>query len=288
MNLDAAVTETTVDFCLEPGEDRLEIDGTARDGATLQRVSRHLDLIRRRGHLQAGATVTSANAFPMATGIASSASGFAALTIAACAAAGLDLPPAELSALARRGSGSAARSVPGGFVEWFPGTGDTDSFARTIAPSDHWDLRDVVVLVSRIPKALGSTDGHTAALASPLFEGRLGAVDWALASARRAIAQRDLERLGDVAEAEALSLHAIAMTGRPSALYWAPQTLTILHAVRAWRRQGLGAWFTLDAGPNVHILCEGKDQAAVLRALRRDAGPVDVIASGPGGPAVLL
>jgi diphosphomevalonate decarboxylase len=285
MNLAGLSTTTTVRFDAALATDVLVIDGVERAGDELARVSSHLDLVRQQANLSVRAEVTSQNTFPMATGIAASASGFAALTLAAAAAANLRLTEQELSALARRGSGSAARSVPGGFVEWLPGHDDMSSYAVSLAGPDHWELVDVVAIVDRAPKAASSTDGHRAATASPLFAARLASLDARLSTVRQAVLERDLAGLGPELENEALSLHAIAMTGRPSLLYWAPPTLAVLHAVRRWRSEGLEAYFTLDAGPTVHVISE-PDAAARVQALLRDVpGVLEVLASRPGGPA---
>ena len=288
MNLHAATTTTSVVFDQPPGRDSVEINGTPAGAEALERVSKHLDLVRRLGGLSAGATVQSENTFPMGAGIASSASGFAALTCAAAVAAGLDLDERRLSALARRGSGSAARSVPTGYVEWHAGTDDDSSYAESIAPPDYWDLTDLVAVVSRAHKALGSTDGHAAAEASPLFRARIKSMDATFALMRDALFGRDLARLGEMMEAEALSLHAIAMTGTPSALYWTGGTVELLSSVRQWRDAGLPVYFTLDAGPNVHMVCESAHAPDVEREARRLHFVDHVLMNRPGpGVAVL-
>lgn len=287
MNLSAASTSTTVSFSDDLSTDRLTIDGEKHIGPALDRVSRQLDLIRLRAGIRLRAAVQSRNSFPMGTGIASSASGFAALTMAAAQAAGLRLTEAELSALARRGSGSAARSIPGGYVLWHAGSGDRDSFAETVFPAEHWDLRDLVAIVSRRHKGLGSSDGHAAAEGSPLFAGRLAAMPETLSQLRGALASRDFPRFGAALEAEALSLHAIALTGRPAALYWTPGTVALLMQAQAWRAEGLPVWFTLDAGPNVHLICEGKDAATLEAALRSLDYVEAILANRVAGPAHL-
>lgn len=257
MNLSAATTTTSVRF--EPGlhVDHVIIDGEERIGAAHERVARHMDLVRARAGIRDRAVIESANSFPMGTGIASSAAAFAALSLAAATAAALDLTERELSALARRGSGSAARSVPAGFVEWHAAADDAASFAETFAPPDHWDLRDIVAIVSRDHKRTGSTDGHGAAAGSPFFGARIAALGAEVPRVRQAILDRDMAAFGPAIEAEALALHAIAMTGRPALVYWTPETVALLHQVRAWRDDGLAVWFTLDAGPNVHLISEG-------------------------------
>ena len=170
-------------------------------------------------------------------------------------------------------------------MEWSAADTDEGSFAVSIAPPEHWDLRDLVAVVSRRPKKLGSSEGHDAAVASPFFEPRLADVRRRLPVVRRAIMGRDLSTLGPAIEAEALSLHAVAMTGRPPALYWSPDTVRLLHQVTAWRSEGLVVFFTLDAGPNVHLICEG-EAATQLEATLGDLDYVETILhSRPAGPA---
>jgi diphosphomevalonate decarboxylase len=212
----------------------------------------------------------------------------AALTVAAAAAAGLDLSEARLSALARRGSGSAARSVPAGFVAWQAATEDAASFAYSVAPPEHWDLRDLVAVVSRTHKQVGSTSGHTAAVASPYFGARLAELETRLPRVRRSLLERDFATFGEAVEAEAISLHVVAMTGRPAILYWAPETLKLLHQVHAWRAEGLPVYFTLDAGPNVHLLCEGQSADALEQALRTLPEVQLILHNRPGGPTELV
>jgi diphosphomevalonate decarboxylase len=224
----------------------------------------------------------------MGTGIASSASGFAALTLAAAAAAGVELGEPALSALARLGSGSAARSVPGGFVEWRAADAHDESYAWSIAPPDHWDLRDLVAVVSRRHKAVGSTGGHGAASTSPLFQARLAGLEDDLPLVREALLARDMAVFGPAVEAEALSLHAIAMTSRPPVLYWAPETLDLLHRIHGWRADGLPVYFTLDAGPNVHLLCEGAHAPDVETNLAGVDYVEQVLHNRPAGPAVVI
>jgi diphosphomevalonate decarboxylase len=270
-SLDQAFTTTTLEFGGGLTTDQVELDGAPASGTSAERVSRHLDLLRSLAGSSQRARVVSRNNFPMGAGIASSASGFAALTCAAAWALGLDLPERELSRLARRGSGSASRSVPGGFVEWHASDDDARSFAETIAPAEHWPLHDLIAIVARGAKSIGSTEGHHLAHSSPLFRARVARVEHDLPVMRRAILLRDFQALGELAEADALSMHAVMMTSRPSLLYWAPGTVAVLHAVRAWRHAGLACYFTVDAGPNVHVITA--PEAAVETAKRLRALP---------------
>lgn len=288
MNLSAAHSTTTVRF--EPGlhSDHLTIDGESHIGPALSRVSQQLDLVRALAGVESRAQVSSTNSFPMGTGIASSASAFAALSLAACAAAGLALDERALSALARRGSGSASRSVPAGFVHWRAAAEDAASFAESIAPPEHWDLRDIVAIVSRRHKQLGSTGGHDAAAASPFFAARIERIQADFEAIHSALMERDMARFGPLIESEAVALHAIALTGNPPAWYWAPETLALLHQVHSWRDEGLPVWFTLDAGPNVHLICEGAHADELEAALQRLDYVTSILHNRAAGPAHLV
>jgi diphosphomevalonate decarboxylase len=270
--------------------DELTIDQAPFTGAGAQRLVRHLDRIRTLAGVDRRARVVSQNNFPMAAGIASSASGFAALTVAALAAlhglAALDF--GQLSALARLGSGSASRSLFGGFVEWAAGHDHASSVAHTLFPAEHWALCDLVAVVSRSVKATSSESGHHLAATSPLLAGRIGAVAEWLPVVRQAIAQRDLSRLGPILEQDALAMHAVMLTSIPSLVYWQPGTLEVIHAVRLWRSQGLVVYFTIDAGPNVHLICEEADVRQVHQRLAALPSVQQVIQSRPGpGPQLL-
>jgi diphosphomevalonate decarboxylase len=287
MNLAALTTVTTVEF--RPGlpSDVVVIDGQAATGQALSRVVDHLSRVRMLAGIDDRAWVASRNDFPAGTGLASSASAFAALSLAAVWAAGLRLDEAALSRLARLGSGSACRSVPAGFVLW-DGEDDDTSFARQIAPPEHWDLCDLVALVSQQHKMVGSHDGHRLAPSSPFYRARLAAVPGWLATVRSGIQQRDLAAMGPAVEADALAMHAVMMTSNPSLLYWQPATMAVLQGVRAWQEEGLDVYFSIDAGPNVHCFCEAADAAEVEKRFRVLPGVKDVLVSGPGGGVRLV
>jgi diphosphomevalonate decarboxylase len=273
------------------------------------RVRCHLDALRDWAAGGAGAggggprfRVATENSFPPAAGLASSASGFAALAVAVATALGRDplgdparggLGRAELSSLARRsGSGSAARSVVGGYVEWpsaAAGGSAGDPRAAALAPASHWPLADVIALVEEEPKAVSSLEGHRLAPTSPHFTRRLAELPRRLAEVRAAIAARDLRRLGPVLEEEAVELHLIAMSSRPPVFYWHPGTLAVLEAVRALRTPaaGLAAWATMDAGPNVHVICPAAEAEEVAARLGRLPAVRGVIEDRAGdGPAL--
>jgi len=287
MNLGGLFTRTTVSYQPSLALDELVINGHEVAGKGLQRVSAILDEVRRKAGIESKAEVISENNFPSGAGIASSASAFAALALAATRAAGLEWSQQELSVLARHGSGSACRSVPGGFVEWFPAPDDEGSFAVSLAPPGHWDLADCVAIVSVAHKPTGSTEGHALAPTSPLQAARVEDAPRRLDLCRRAILERNFEALAGVVEEDSNLMHAVMMTSRPALFYWEPATLAVMQAVRAWRAGGLPVCYTIDAGPNVHVICAGDDSARVEALLMKLPGVARVLAATPGGPAVL-
>lgn len=288
MNLDGLFTRTTVSFQPSLALDELVINGHEVTGPALMRVSAILDIVRQAAGLTQRAEVISENNFPTGAGIASSAAAFAALAVAATQAAGLAWSERELSILARRGSGSACRSVPGGFVEWIPGTDSDDSYAISIAPPDHWDLVDCVAIISAGHKRTGSTEGHALAPTSPLQAARVADAPRRLDICRRAILARDFDALAAVVEHDSNMMHAVMMTSQPALFYWQPATLTVMDAVRTWRSQGLPVFYTIDAGPNVHVLTPGTHAAEVAQRLRALPGVGDVLSAKVGGPARLM
>ncbi len=290
MNMAGLTTTTTVEFDPALKQDVLRLGGHEINGKGLVRVSRFLDRVRDEAAELNGlfARVESRNNFPSGAGLASSASGFAALALAASTAAGLHLNEAELSRLARLGSGSACRSVPGGFVEWSPGDDDRSSYAHSIAPADHWDLRDVVALIDVEHKAVGSTEGHAVADTSPLQSARVATASDRLAQARSAVLARDFASLAEVVELDSLMMHAVMITSSPVLMYWQPATVAVMHAVRQWRINGLAACTTIDAGPNVHVICTADAADEVALRLRVIPGVRQVLSARVGGPAHLI
>ncbi len=289
MNLSELHTTTTVEWNQAFAADTLEINGSAAEPSALDRVSAHLDVIRSRLAIQSYARVTSTNNFPMGTGIASSASAFAALTMAAIAAQGAELSERELSTLARMGSGSAARSIPAGFVEWHAGDAHEMSYAETFAHPDHWDLVDVIAVVSRQHKHIGSSAGHKEADTSILQAARAGSAGQRLSDVKAAIISRDFEAFASIVEEDSNLMHAVMMTSKPPLFYWDPLSLSVMRAVRRWRDAGgLRVCYTLDAGPNVHCICEAADAAAVADNLRELSANIEIIRSGAGPGAYVL
>jgi diphosphomevalonate decarboxylase len=285
MNLGGLFSHTHVTFTADLNTDQLNLDGQAIRGEGLQRAATLLEKVRRLAGLEWFARVESYNNFPTGTGIASSASGFAALAAAAACAAGLEMDEAGLSRLARTASGSACRSIPGGFVEWLSGADDYSSYAVSIAPPQHWNLVDCIAIVSQSHKPTGSSEGHALANSSPLQDARVADTLRRLDICRSAIENKDFTALAEIMELDSNLMHAVMMTSTPRLLYWLPGTLEVIHAVTTWRRSGLPAAYTIDAGPNVHVICPGEYAAQVAARLNQLPGIQRVLSARPGGPA---
>ncbi|HKI52901.1 MAG TPA: diphosphomevalonate decarboxylase [Anaerolineales bacterium] len=288
MNLDGLFTRTTVSFQDSLSSDALIISGHEVTGKGLERVSYILDIIRGMADIHDHAEVTTENNFPSGAGIASSASAFAALALAGSKAAGLDLSEPELSRLARRGSGSASRSIPGGFVEWQMGTDDEDSYAFSIAEPDHWKLVDCVAIVSASHKKTGSTEGHAIAPTSPLQEARVADAPRRLELCRDAILNRDFDSFASIVELDSDIMHSVMMTSTPALHYWTPASIRVMSAVRQWRSEGLSACYTVDAGPNVHVICPEPESQTVAKKLRKVDGVTDVLVAKVGEAAKII
>jgi diphosphomevalonate decarboxylase len=303
VNLSNAKTITSVEFDATLNEDQLSVANSVipLESEFSNRVFRHIDRMRSLAGVNHKAVVRTQNTFPTGVGIASSASGFAALTVAACAALGLDLTEKELSEMARLGSGSACRSIPDGFTEWIAADVNNSSYAVQIAPPAHWDLNIVTVVVSKQAKQLSSTSGHSLAVASPFFKARLESLPVRLETVRTAILGRDFDTFGRETEMEAISFHSIAMTSPiknpgswiSGAYYWLPESLELILSVQQWRRSGLGVYFTLDAGPTVHLICLHKDLDRVISAVHevessRSDRKWDILVNNPAMGAHLI
>ena len=289
MNLAALRTKTSVTFRddLKDG-DVLTVNGQEVTGASLNRAAKFMDEVRRLSGEERFAEIVSENNFPMGAGIASSASAFAALALAGSAAAGLDLSERDCSRLARMGSGSACRSVPGGFCEWLYGSGDADSVSVSIAPAEHWDLTDLIAVISGEHKKVGSSAGHGMAATSPYQNARVADAPARIEKCRTAILNKDFAALAEVSERDCLLMHAVMMTSTPPLLYWEPASIALVKGVKAWREEGIPCFCTLDAGPNVHILCPSEAADEIRSRVERVPGVKDILSSGPGGKAALL
>lgn len=282
MNLSEATTTTTVEFSKTLQQDAIKLHGETMKEEEIGRIVKHLDRIRKRAKSRWYARVETKNSFPKGTGIASSASGFAALTVAAVHAIGLTLSERELTVLARIGSGSACRSIPDGFVWWHAGKSSSQSYAESIYPPTWWEsMRDIVCVISKTEKAVSSTNGMDLVRTSPVYRLRLSEIPEKIEKVRFAIHTRNLQELGRLLEEDAISMHCVMMTQRPPLFYWNETTLRVLETVYEIRKTGTNAYFTLDAGPNVHVLCDAHDEEDVVRALREIQGVQSCIVNKP-------
>ncbi|HEY8520782.1 MAG TPA: diphosphomevalonate decarboxylase [Gammaproteobacteria bacterium] len=284
ITLDALWSDTHVRFDPELPADEVVLDGQRRE-RDAARVSAYLDILRELAGVTTRARVESRNNFPTGAGLASSASGFAALAAAAAAALGLKLSPRELSVLARRGSGSAARSVFGGFVEMHAGRSPdgSDSYAEPLLAAAAWPLEVAIAITASGEKEVGSTSGMgRSAESSPYYPAWVATHPADMAAARAAIAARDFDALADVAEHSCLKMHAAALAARPPLFYWNGVTVACLEAVRKLRAAGVPVFFTVDAGPQVKAICAPGARARVAAALAEIPGVLRVLESGLG------
>lgn len=291
VTLSGMVTTTRVVFGNGRGDDKLELNGVDATETATARVSRLLGRIRNMAGISDRAVVKSENSFPTAAGLASSASGFAALTRAAVPAAGLTADLDELARIACSGSGSAPRSLLGGFVELVPAApGEAAGCTvRQLAPPGRWDLHLVVAVCSGGSKQVSSTEGmEHSRRTSTFYQAWLDRHGRDLDEARVAVDERDLERLGRAAESSCFRMHAVALGANPPLLYWSPATLAVIHRVWALRSTGPRGWITIDAGPNVVVLCEARDAAVLADEIGEVPGVERTLVERPGSGAEVI
>ncbi|MBM7599446.1 diphosphomevalonate decarboxylase [Virgibacillus halotolerans] len=286
VTLDGFYTETTVAFNEALKQDQFTLDGQSISGVQYDRVTTFLDLVRDvAGKKNLYAAVDSVNKVPTAAGFASSASGFAALAAASARAIGLSLTDQELSRITRQGSGSACRSIYGGFAEWEMGkrADGSDSYAVPIAPVDHWDIRVAAVVLNATKKKVSSREGMKRTVdTSPFFASWVESNPVDLNGIKAGIKHRDFEKVGEIAEANCLKMHATTLGANPPFTYLQDTTLTVMQAVQAMRANGIPAFFTIDAGPNVKVLYLPENERTVEKTLRGIPGVTDVILSKSG------
>jgi diphosphomevalonate decarboxylase len=275
----ATTTQVTFDDALP--SDALVLGGTPASGEALTRASELLDRVREAAGFSSRASVVSTNDFPTASGLASSASGFAALAVAAVRAADLDWPADRVADLARRSSASAARSIFGGFVEL------EGEIARPVAAGGSLDMKVLVCVTTEAPKAVSSRDGMAeTARRSPYYAGWLEAAPRIHALLKTALLAGDVERTCALAEESALAMHASAFAA--GVVYVSGATLEALATVRALRRDGLIAYATMDAGPHLKCLVHGRDAARAKERLAATPGVLRIIEAVAGDGARII
>ena len=286
ITLDGLTTTTSVSLSSDLEEDEFLLGGEAAPEMA-GRVSRCLDLVRERVGVQTRARVESDNDFPTAAGLASSASGFAALVTAADAALGADIPQVVLADVARRASGSAARSLFGGFVELsLTPDGPHPTETRQILEPSEWPLRVAVAVTETGPKEIGSTEGMVRTeQTSPYYAGWVSSSEDDLAEARGAIARQDFEALAEVSESSCLKMHAVMLSARPGLVYWNGAAVECIRRVRELRADGVPVFFTIDAGPQVKAVCAPEAFDRVAAQLAEVEGVHQVLPSGLGDGA---
>lgn len=300
MTLNACKTVTTAKRSLN------NFDSFTMDGVTIKsnsdknhKIFRQLDRVRSSLNANGYLELSSENSFPSSCGIASSASGFSALTLASTAALlgtanweelnSLGANRRLLAHLSRMGSGSAGRSVYGGYVKWTAGASPEHQEIGQLWTDEHWKLSDIIVVISADAKATSSSDAHKAAWGSPLFAPRLAGITGRAKVLEDALARKDLELLGREIETEALELHAICMTGTPPITYLSEKTSAFLSWVRSQRQCGLlNAWATIDAGPNLHLICRPQDAPTVCKTIQNEWSGLRLITDETGtGPSIV-
>lgn len=282
LTLDAFYTETQVTFDENLSEDILLIDGEEQDKKALKKAQVILDIVRELVGIKEAAEIHSINHVPTAAGLASSASGLAALAGAASLAAGLDLSKKELSRLARRGSGSASRSIYGGFAEWEKGHSDETSYAKPIDDAD-WDIGMIFIIINDGKKEISSTEGMRRVVeTSPYYEGWMSSAAEDLEAIKAAISDQDLIKVGEISERSALKMHALNLSAKPPFNYWSPGSIKAMNKVQELRGQGYPVYLTMDAGPNVKLICKQSQIEELLDILREDYQEDQLVSALPG------
>ena len=275
-------TLTTIAFTDDQKKDMAYVNDEALTGRGMERVATIIDMLRESSDCELKFLMRSRNDFPTQAGMASSASGFAALARAAASALGLEMNAEDLSKIVRIGSGSAARSLHSGYVYFNRGTSHETSFAEQICDNDAFDIRAVIAVIDADRKKVTSDDGHASALTSPFNEARVMTSQKQAATIREAILERDFSSLGYIAEENCKYMHAVMMTSEPPLFYWQPDTLRVIKSVMRFREEGLECYFTIDAGPNVHCLCRPQDMEELNRLIRNLEGVKRTIQAKPG------
>jgi len=283
LTLDQFYTDTQVQFDPRLTADQVTVNQRPINATASRKVRHVLDLVRQQSGQSAFARVASVNHVPMAAGLASSASAFAALAGAASRAAGLNLSLGDLSRLARRGSGSATRSVYGGFVEWQAGHDDATSLAVPFVEHVTWPIAMVALVLDPHRKKISSRQGmQSSVTTSPYYAAWKQVVAQDLAAIKPAILAQDFTTVGEILESNAMRMHALTLSAEPSFSYFNGDTLAAMQAVRELRAAKVACYYTLDAGPNVKVFCQTADLPAITQKLATQFGADRVLVAHPG------
>ena len=288
LTLDKFFTDTTVEFIPSLKHDNLVIDGHTVAPQKMVKVTAVMNQVRSLSH-QHFAKVISQNNVPMAAGLASSASAFAALALAASTAAGLHLSPHDLSRLARRGSGSATRSIFGGLVEWHAGVDDASSYAEPIMEQVDFGIEMIAILIDTKQKKVSSRGGmQLSVTTSPFYPAWRKVVAADMQAMKVAISKRDINQMGHIAEENAMRMHALTMSADPAYTYLEGATIKAINLIKGLREQGINCYYTMDAGPNVKVIYDHQDRQRIIDKLAPVFGKDHLIIAQPGPGAHLI
>lgn len=283
LTLDQFYTDTMVVFDEELSEDQISFNNHPASKTDQVKIGHFLDLVRKRAKTTNHARVETMNHVPTAAGLASSASGYAALAAAASKAAGLDLNQRDLSRLARRGSGSATRSIYGGFVEWVAGTDDENSYAVPYLENVDFDISIVALMVNKNKKKINSRDAMSLSVkTSPYYPSWVNTADIELKQIKHAIDSKSIDEIGKIAEHNALCMHSTTISAQPSFSYFEPETIEAIQRIKSLRDQGLSCYFTMDAGPNLKIIVPQNQEAQLVHELHKYYDDSKILACKPG------
>lgn len=289
LTLDKFFTDTTVEFIPSLKHDNLVIDGHTVAPQKMVKVTAVMNQVRSLSHQHYFAKVISQNNVPMAAGLASSASAFAALALAASTAAGLHLSPHDLSRLARRGSGSATRSIFGGLVEWHAGVDDASSYAEPIMEQVDFGIEMIAILIDTKQKKVSSRGGmQLSVTTSPFYPAWRKVVAADMQAMKVAISKRDINQMGHIAEENAMRMHALTMSADPAYTYLEGATIKAINLIKGLREQGINCYYTMDAGPNVKVIYDHQDRPRIIDKLAPVFGKDHLIIAQPGPGAHLI
>lgn len=284
MTLDAFYTDTTFEYDDRLKQDSFILNGISQDTKQSKRVIDYIHRLQKIYGFSDHFKIESTNHVPTSAGLASSASAFAALATAFAASYELNLSKEELSKLARLGSGSATRSIYGGFVLWNKGHNHDDSYANAIDENPDWDLHMLAIEVNTHEKKISSSQGMIRAQTSPFYQPWLDRNNAEIKAMEQAIRKKDFTQLGQLSENSANEMHAINLSAQPSFTYFESDTLKLIDLVHQLRQDGIECYYTIDAGPNVKILCTLRNQKKVISAVHNLLGNVKIVDAsfGPG------
>ncbi|MBP2057076.1 diphosphomevalonate decarboxylase [Lactobacillus colini] len=284
MTLDAFYTDTSFEHGSHLEKDTFTLNGIKQDNQKSKRVIDYIHTLQRIYGFSDHFEINSTNHVPTSAGLASSASAFAALATAFAASYNLNLSRTELSKLARLGSGSATRSIYGGFVLWQKGKHHDNSYALPIDEDPNWDLHMLAIEVNTHEKKISSSQGMIQAQTSPFYKTWLNNNATEIAAMKEAIENKNFTQLGQLSENSANEMHALNLSAQPGFTYFEADTLKLITLVQELRHQGIECYYTIDAGPNVKILCTLRNRKKIISYVHNLLGNVKIIDAsfGPG------